>query len=110
MSATPEIQKTSSLIKGAEGVAVFATIILCVIGALVIWQYTVKAKAGWASKDDEAVWISLLVLSVLGFAFSLIYWAILGSQNTTIREMLTGAGNRLTNFYNTNIAPSVPQF
>ena len=93
MSVPPsEIQKTSSLIKGAEGVAVFITIILVVIGALLVWQYTVKEKAGFANESERALWISLVVLSVLGWFFAIVYWAIYGAQNTEIGTIRKWAG------------------
>ncbi len=107
--STPDIQKTSSLIEASTGIAVFATIILCVMGALVVWQFTERQKAGWKDKSEEATWISLVILASLGFLFSLIYWCILGSQNATVKDI----ANRASNLWDRGVAaarPYLPQF
>lgn len=82
--ASSQIQEVSSLIKGAEGIAVFATVVLVVIGALLAWQYAMKEKQGFANAEEKNIWIAFLALAILGFVVALIYWAVLGAQNDVV--------------------------
>jgi hypothetical protein len=106
--STPDIQKTSSLIEASTGIAIFATIILCVMGALVWWQFTELQNAGWKDKSQEATWIALVTLATLGFVFSLIYWIILGSQNATVQKYANKTKAYLGNLWDRGVAAARP--